>query len=460
MKTTFGESVSDFVVTDFGATGDGAANEAAAIQAAIDQCNVNGGGRVIIPAGMTVVSGTIILKSNVELHVERGATLLASPNAEDHGTIPGKLSHRNSFIVADGAESIAITGAGTIDGNGRAYVAENLPHIYVMKDGRPKTFLLLGCHHVTFRDITIRDGANWTVRLSGCDDVVIHGIRLYNDLKLPNSDAIDLDRCCNVRISDCHIESGDDCIVLKALHETEGYGTCENITVRGCTLVSTSAALIVGCEAKAVMRNVIFDSCTISRSHRGLSVHLSEGCDVENILFSNMIVETRAFHPKWWGRGESIYVTSIPWTKKDTVGVVRNVRFVNILCRGEVGVFIRGWEPRLIDGLLLENVRMEVDKWSKLPGGQHDIRPFPEDEGGDGPVGSGVYDAPIDAFYIKNATNVTLRHCEAVWGKNRQPYMRHAVFAENVHGLTIDDFKGYAADPKFADIVRDDQPGN
>jgi len=450
--------MSDFSVSDFGIVADANTNQAPAIQAAIDACHNAGGGRVVIPAGRKIFAGSIVMRSNVELHVERGASLIASGNPDDFKVVVGNLKHRQAFIMADGADNIAFTGAGVIDGNGRAYVKENLPHIYVMKDGRPKTFLLLGCHHVTMRDITVRDGANWTVRFSGCDDVVIHGIRIYNDLKTPNSDAVDLDRCRNVRISDCHIESGDDCIVLKALHETEGYGPCENITVRGCTLVSTSSALIVGCEAKAVMRNVIFDSCTIQRSHRGLAVHLSEGCDVENILFQNMVVETRAFHPKWWGRGESIYVTSIPWTKKDTVGVVKNVRFINILARGEVGVFIRGWEPRLIDGLLLENVRMEVDKWSKLPGGQHDIRPYPEDEGGDGPVGNGVYDAPIDAFYIKNATNVTVRHCEAAWGKNRQPYMRHALFAENVHGLIVDDFTGTAADPKFDDIVRDDIP--
>ena len=235
------------------------------------------------------------------------------------------------------ASNIAVTGGGVIDGGGRHFVETNLPYIYRMKGRRPFTFFLTGCRNLTFRDVVIRDGALWTVRLSGCEDVVIHGVQILNDLKLPNNDAIDLDRCRNVRISDCHIESGDDCICLKACEETAEYGPCENITVTNCVLESTSAALIIGCEARSVIGNVVFDSCIVRSSHRGLAVHLSEESDVENVIFSNMVVETRLFHDDWWGRAEPIYVTAIPWTDKHKIGHVRHVRFVNILCRSENG---------------------------------------------------------------------------------------------------------------------------
>ncbi len=440
-------------VREFGAVADGSTNNARAIQKAIDACHGDGGGCVVIPAGGTYLCGSIALKRHVELHVERGATLLASPNPADY-TLTITSLNRRPFIIADGAESIAVTGYGTIDGNGRAFIKETLPHIHVMNQRRPMTFLFLGCRRVTFRDVTIRDGASWTVRLSGCQDVVIHGIRIYNDLKLPNSDAVDLDRCRNVRISDCHIESGDDCICLKALKETEGHGPCQNITVTGCTLVSTSAALIIGCEAQAAMRDVVFDSCVIKASHRGLAIHLSEESDVENVIFSNMVVETRLFHHKWWGRAEPIYVTAIPWTAQHGIGHVRNVRFVNVLARGENGVYIQGHNKDVIEGILLENVRVEVTKTSKWPGGTCDIRPWAENVGGAGPA----QDLPAQdtaGFFIKNARGVTLRNCEVAWGPKPPEYYRHAIEAHNVEDLAIEGFKGQSAHgEKYPAIVR------
>ena len=184
-----------------------------------------------------------------------------------------------------------------------------------MSRPRPRPVFLVGCRHVTLQDFTINDAPQWTVCLSGCHDVSIRSIKILNNLKTPNSDGIDLDTCQNVRISDCHIEAGDDCIVLKSIKGGEQFGVCENVIVQGCTLISTSAALIIGCECRAIMRDVIFDSCVIKSSHRGLAVHLNEEANVENVLFSNMIVETRLFHHKWWGRASRSTFVSIPGRK-------------------------------------------------------------------------------------------------------------------------------------------------
>jgi hypothetical protein len=436
-----------YKVQAFGATGDGRYNDGPSIQRAIDTCHANGGGQVLLPAGRTYLSGTIALKSHVELRIERGATLQASwnPADYDHALLSTALSGGQpdafpafAMITADRAENIAITGGGTIDGAGRYYVEEDLGYIYRMKQNRPFTFYLVGCRDITINDVTVRDGALWTIRLTGCEDAVIHSVRIQNDLKLPNNDGIDLDRCRYVRISDCHIVCGDDCITLKACQESEGMGACENITVTGCTLVSTSSALVVGCECRAPMRNVIFDSCVVQASHRGLAIHLSEECDVENVLFSNMIVETRLFYEGWWGRGEPIYVVALPWTAEHTVGNVRGVRFTNVLARSENGVVVVGTESRNIEELLFENVRVELDRWSRWPGGRLDLRPNP---------GEPMPESPTNGFLLKNARDVTVRNCCVVWGKNRAEDFRHALLAESVEGLTLEGFRGTSAQP-------------
>lgn len=411
-------------VLEFGAVGDGVCNDAPAVQATIDACSAAGGGRVLLPAGKVYRCGVLVMKSHVELHLEAGATLQASPDLADYtvrfavgalsgGQISDDQPGAIMFITAERAENIAFSGGGVIDGGGRFFVAEDAGTIYRMKPERPFTFFLLGCRNVTFRDLTIRDGALWTVRLSGCDDVSIHGVHIDNDLKLPNNDGIDLDRCRNVRISDCHIVSGDDCIVLKTCAETAAYGGgCENIVVRGCTLMSTSIALCVGCECTAPMRNIIFDACVIQSSHRGLAVRLSEGSDIENVLFTNMIVETRRFHHAWWGSGEPICVSAVPWDSDRSIGVVRNVRFINILCRSENGVYVEGWTPDRVQNVLFENVRVELSRWSKWPGARYDRRPCPSDWAAD--PEQGFLHHPTAGFFLSKARQVTLRSCQVV----------------------------------------------
>ena len=106
--------------------------------------------------------------------------------------------------------------------------------------------------------------------------MLIDGIRLLNNLKMANSDGIDPDRCLNVRISNCHIERGDDAIVLKNSGDYKKYGPCENMVVADCTLVSTSAAIKFGTEGESDFRNILVENCCISRSNRGISIRIRD----------------------------------------------------------------------------------------------------------------------------------------------------------------------------------------
>jgi hypothetical protein len=356
-----------FDISDFGAVGDGTTNDAPAIQAAIDRCSESGGGTVLVPPGSRHLTGSFVLKSNVTLLLGTGAELLGSTDRQHY--------QRDTLIHAHGAQNISISGRGTINGQGRSFMGEELPHIYRALPWRPRMMILENCQNVRLTDFTIRDSPLWTVHLAGCDDVAIRSLTILNDRRIPNCDGIAVDSSKNVRISDCHIEAGDDCIVLKALESYAQYGACENIAVHGCTLESTSAALKIGTETVNDIRNVVFSGCVIRDSHRGLGIMLRDHGTVENVLFSDLIVETRYFHPDWWGAAEPIYVTALP-RRPDTVpGKVRNVRFSNILCRSENGALLHGFRESILDDVRLENVRISVGRWTEHPGDRQDLRP-------------------------------------------------------------------------------------
>ena len=440
--------MSTFDIREHGAVGDGRTNDATAIQSAIDACADAGGGTVLVPAGMVFLAGSIVLRSRVELHLERGSVLRASDRWEDYterlavgalsaGTVRDDNDDTGMFITARDAVDIAITGAGEIDGNGRAFVLEDLGPIYRMPNARAFTVFLIGCQRVTLRDSTYRDGALWTIRLSGCTDALIHGIHIEGDLKLPNNDGIDLDCCRRVRISDCSIVCGDDAISLKTCEEFAHYGPTEDITVTGCTITTTSSALVVGVDAERDIRNVVFDACVIRASNRGLSVNCGQAGRFENILFSNMIVETRLFDGRWWGRGEPIYVSATPWHQGvGQVGGVRDVRFTNVLARSENGAYISADEPGLISGVVLDGVRIELDSWSGRRGGSYDRRPCDGKEG--------IYPEPTDGFHVDTASDVTIRDCEVRWA-SEQDWFRDALHTRDVTGLVVRDFRGSPA---------------
>ncbi len=392
-------------ITDFGAIADGVTNNAWAIQRAIDACAANGGGRVSIPAG-TFLSGKVYLRSKIELHLEAGATLLCSPHFEDIQGDSESRGLRTGFVCGDKLEDVAISGEGVLDGNGKSYIKEHGTEIHVMNRARPRTLVLMGCSRITITGITVRDGAEWTLWFCGCTDLTIDHIRLENDRLIPNSDGLDIDHCRNVRITDSHISAGDDGIVLKATRNREDYGPCENITVKNCTLESSSSALCIGCEVFSPIRKVVFDSCVIKDSNRGLSINQSSPVDIEDVVFSNITIETRRFDERWWGAGEPIYVKALPWEEGEKVGRVRHVRFKNIRARSESGVLVWGEEPDRIEDIVFENVHVGVDKWTKYPGGKLDLRPMPGKENG---YFTSMIARPTTGILLHNAGGVTLR---------------------------------------------------
>jgi len=271
-----------FDIRQHGARGDGVSNDATAIQATIDACSAAGGGTVLVPAGVTFLAGSFALRGGIEFRVERGARILASPRKEDYTgyAVPndpnGVEGEKRVWISAFEAHDLAITGGGVIEGNAKAFMTAELPHIYRGTAWRPHMLVLVGCHRLDIREVCLRDAGNWTLHLSGCRDVLIDGIRILNDLKVPNCDGIDLDHCQDVRVANCHIAAGDDCIVLKNLAPYARYGPCRNITITNCTLISTSAAVKIGSESCDDFSAITVSNCAIHGSSRGLAIQLRD----------------------------------------------------------------------------------------------------------------------------------------------------------------------------------------
>ncbi|MDE6153334.1 MAG: right-handed parallel beta-helix repeat-containing protein [Muribaculaceae bacterium] len=417
-------SKSIFNIADYGADSADGVDNAAAIQKAIDACADAGGGSVVIPAGRTFMTGPLHLRSNVDLHLEPGSRLLANPDESIYteSAFGENRGEGMMWLIGKDLEGVSITGTGTIDGNGVAFMGAELEDSYELKpvttfDPRPHVLTLINCKKINIRDVTITGSAYWTMHLVGCYDAAISDISLLNNLKIRNGDGIDLDHSRKVRITGCFIESGDDCICLKNRREYEEYGPCRDIVVTNCIMTSRSCAVKIGSENMDSIDHVLFDNCIIRNSNRGIGIQNRDEGTVSDVTFANMSVECLLHSDVWWGKAEPIYVTSYPrapGNHKDagwrfpkgaisgSCGPVSRIKFVNISCESENGCFIGGETPDKITDITFDRVDIRLNKFTAWPGGVYDKRPCD---------GEGFVNAPVYGFYIDTASDITFNDC-------------------------------------------------
>lgn len=313
----------DFVITDYGAVAGGKQNARPAIVQALEACVKAGGGRVVIPSGVFLCDGPIHLKSGVNLHVSEGATLLFGTNPKDYlpvvltrweGTM---LYNYSPLIYAYKQKNIAITGKGTIDGNGKdgmynfvklrrpdgkgslherdrqalwkmgaakTPVAER-----VFGDGyylRPGGLEPVECENVLIEGVTVTNMPFWTVHPVFCRNVTVRGIRI--DSTTGNNDGVDPDSCADVLIEDCFFRTGDDSIAIKSGRDQDGWTVgrpCENIVIRRCVAAGKLYGFAIGSEISGGVRNVFIEDCEVLSGRAGIytKANPDRGGFVENI---------------------------------------------------------------------------------------------------------------------------------------------------------------------------------
>ena len=302
----------DVSVLETGAVGDSATKDTAAIQSAIDRVSAAGGGKVTVPSG-TFVTGSLFLKDNVELHLERGAVLFGSPDPEDYNALdvcpqnealPNESSFGAHLVLAIERKNVAITGEGTIDGNCEAFLY-GPEGVYWQNEipWRPSQALyFVECDGVRLETFMLRHTPYWGCHVLGCREVDVRGLRIRQRRKphTHNGDGLDIDACEHVRISDCDIIASDDALTLRAcVRRLKRPMQCRDVTVRNCRLSSACNALRLGVGSGAI-RDCDIRGLKIWNTRTAIDFvsswsEESPGTSFENIVIADVTVEAVVF---------------------------------------------------------------------------------------------------------------------------------------------------------------------
>jgi len=345
-------------ISDYGVEPNTGAFYTKEIQTAFNEASANNA-TVLIPAG-EFLTGTLNLGS-ASLYLEKGAILKGSPNIADYvfnGYEHNEMGKTLSLLYSLNNDDIRIYGEGTINLNGDSFYhmeepsipktiepltknqLDECPRTYDNRPNQPIFFY--NCNRVHIEGVRIINAPCWTMAFIECEDIHVTGLTIDNNLSIPNNDGMHFCSCKKVFVRDCNISSGDDCIAISCI--TDWNKPCEDIVISDCILRSSSKAIVVG-YMHSIVRNVCITNCIIKESNRGLCVMTSSRTGlVENLLVSNLLIDTRIRAGGWWGNGEAICIMSTYHHNSSYADKVpdrlfpvniRNVNLQNIICSTE-----------------------------------------------------------------------------------------------------------------------------
>jgi polygalacturonase len=390
---TAGPRVHD--VRTHGAQGDGKTLDTKAINEAVNACNDSGGGVVYVGPG-TYLSGTVVLKSNVTLYLEAGATLLGSAKTEDYQAQTGPNLNSDAgqrhLIFARDAENVGLAGPGRIDGQGPKFWVPSqrtpLPPEEAWRDvatydwkplARVSPLLeFYNCRNLRIEDVRIENASGWTLRPIQCNNVFIRGVTIKNPVIGPNTDGLDLTCSQNVFVSDCMIDTGDDAICLKSENPySQEVPVSRNITITNCVLSCCCNGLKFGTATHGGFENITFSNSIIfndnvplgARVIAGLALEVVDGGWIDGVVVSNIRMQ-RTRTPIFIRRG-------LRRERADgSAGTLRGVMIENVYATGSILTSsITGLPGNNVEDVTLSNIRIDSDEGGKADWVE---RPIPE----------------------------------------------------------------------------------
>ena len=376
----------DYNIIDYGAKNDTTVLSTKFVQQAIDDCSRAGGGRVFVPTGSYKI-GSIELRSNVHLHLERGATLYGSTRLEDYRPMKSDyVSLRTQtttiqLIYADRVHNVCIDGYGTIDGRGRAFKKLSWNDEGIT---RPHLLRIIRGEDVTVRDVTLKNSGCWMQHYLACDRLHIDGIKVFNRNNY-NNDGLDLDGCHEVVVTNVMADSDDDAITLKSTSPR----LCENIRISNCVVSSHCNAVKLGTESNGGFRNISISGIVVKPSSdqqeqffgqwigsSAISLEVVDGGTMENVTVSDITVEgtESPIFIRLGNRGRGYKLRDGKGTLSgngnedtiaelipiDHVGSIQGVHLENIQIRnaGSLGCSITGLPGHPVENISLSNISL------------------------------------------------------------------------------------------------------
>lgn len=446
-----------FNIKDYGATGRKTDNARPALQQAIDACGKAGGGTVYVPPG-EYTTGQLHLRSGVRVYIEAGATVFATLDGREFDS-----EKTAALFYGEDVHNIALEGRGTVDGQATyEFRPSDFMDYYILPNQRlmeaigkpllrsfpvgngkisvvPRLVLLLRCVDVRIAGLKFLRSRSWTINPYACKRLTIDGVYIYSSQKEAVwADGIDPDGCQDVRISNSTIETGDDALVFYSADIWGPALPTENITVTNCRLSSASSA-IKFCDGNSnAVRRVAINNVVITNSNRGLAFMVFDGGIVEDVVISDVLIETRRFDWFWWGDGDPIHFnikrrSEVDGTKRDNeppAGIIRNVSIRNVIAHGTGTSAINGHPDSWLDGIHLENIHLFVSHDSNAP-----------------------YENTQEALTLRDARNFTMKDVEVRWEKPEAGTWKTGMRVENVQNLLMDGVDIAAAPGSHAEVL-------